>query len=128
MHDPKSARDPKSAPGIDATAGRPPPELARLRREILKCDRELVTVIARRRDLVQRVGKLKRRLGLPVTDPAREAAVARHAAEAARAEGIDDEMVRELVWKVMASARDEQSKPSSPPNADGSNADDLPPP
>lgn len=102
---------PDSKPSPSSTE---PTELARLRGEILRCDRELVAVIARRRDLVQRIGALKRELGLPVTDPAREAAVARHAAEAARAAGLDDEMVRELVWKVMASARDEQSKPGAP--------------
>lgn len=86
----------------------PGKELARLRDEVLQCDRKLVEAIARRRTLVQRIGALKRQLGLPVTDPVREAAVARRAAEMARAEGLNDDLVREVVWKVMASAREEQ--------------------
>lgn len=83
-------------------------ELDRLRDEILQCDRRLVAVMARRRALVHRIGAAKRRLGLPVTDPAREATVARRAAEMAREAGLDEELVRDLVWKLMASARAEQ--------------------
>lgn len=83
-------------------------ELARLRDEILQCDRSLVAVMARRRALVHRIGAAKRRLGLPVTDPAREATVARRAAEMAREAGLDEELVRDLVWKLMAAARAEQ--------------------
>ena len=86
----------------------PRTELARLREEVLQCDRKLIGAIARRHELVHRIGALKRQLGLPVTDPAREAAVVRRAAELARAEGLNDELVRELVWKVMAAARGEQ--------------------
>ncbi len=86
----------------------PPRELARLRDEVLQCDRKLIEAIAHRRTLVKRIGALKRQLGLPVTDPVREAAVARRAAEMARAEGLNDELVREVVWKVMAAAREEQ--------------------
>ena len=86
----------------------PAKELARLRDEVLQCDRKLIEAISRRRALVQRIGALKRQLGLPVTDPVREAAVARRAAEMARAEGLNDDLVREVVWKVMASAREEQ--------------------
>lgn len=83
-------------------------ELARLREEVLQCDRDLVAVMARRRALVHRIGAAKRRLGLPVTDPAREATVARRAAEMAREAGLEEELVRELVWKLMAAARAEQ--------------------
>lgn len=85
-------------------------ELARLRDEILQCDRNLVAVMARRRALVHRIGAAKRRMGLPVTDPAREATVARRAAEMAREAGLDEELVRDLVWKLMAAARAEQQE------------------
>ena len=84
------------------------PELTRLRDEILACDRDLVAVMARRRGLVHRIGAAKRRLGLPVTDPAREAIVVRRAAEMAREAGLDEELVRDLIWKLMASSRAEQ--------------------
>lgn len=85
-------------------------ELARLRDEILQCDRDLVAVMARRRALVHRIGAAKRRMGLPVTDPAREATVARRAAEMAREAGLNEELVRDLVWKLMAAARAEQQE------------------
>lgn len=82
--------------------------LARLREEILACDEDLVRVVGRRRELVAEIGRLKRELGLPVTDPSREAAVVRRAGEMARALGLDEELVRDLLWKVMASARADQ--------------------
>ncbi len=86
-------------------------ELERLRDEVLACDRDIVDAISRRRALVRKIGRIKRRLGLPVTDPAREAAVARRAAEMARAADIDERLVRDVVWKVMASARGDQEAP-----------------
>lgn len=85
--------------------------LARLREEIMDCDKDLVGVISRRRTLVQAIGTLKRQLGLPITDPPREAAVVRRAAEMARAAGVDEELVRDLIWKIIAWAREEQARP-----------------
>ena len=86
-------------------------ELERLREEILDCDHELIRVLARRRDLVREVGALKARHRLQVTDPKREAAVVRRAATLARNAGVDEELVRELIWKIMASAREQQHAP-----------------
>jgi len=54
------------------------------------------------------VGKVKAELGLPVLDPTREAAVVRRAATMARVAGGDEEMVRDVIWRIIASARDEQ--------------------
>ena len=82
--------------------------MARLRDAVLECDQRLVEILARRRDLVIRIGELKKRLGLPVTDPQREAAVVRRAAVLARDSGLDEELVRDLIWKVIASARTRQ--------------------
>lgn len=101
------------------TRGDSPPEessiggtdLERLRDDILACDRELVRILARRRDLVREVGALKIRLGRQVTDPRREAVVARRAATLARNSGVDEELVRNLIWQIMASARKLQSPP-----------------
>ena len=92
----------------EASASADEAELERLRTEILQCDRDLVGVISRRRELVREIGRIKRELGLPVTDPAREAAVVRRAAERARAAGIDEKLVRDVLWAVMASARGDQ--------------------
>ena len=77
----------------------------------MECDRELVEVLRRRRDLVREVGVLKARLGIPVTDPQREARVVRRAAELAREAGLDEELIRNLIWSIMSAARIQQTAP-----------------
>lgn len=91
--------------GADAEARA---RLDRLRQEIERVDASLIEAIGRRRDLVLEIGRAKEALGLPVMDPAREASVVRRAAETARELGVDEEMVRDVVWRIMASARDAQ--------------------
>lgn len=86
--------------------------VARLRDRIMACDRELIEVLRRRLDLVREIGELKSRLGVPVTDPRREAAVVRKAAELAREEGLDEELVRSLIWSIMSAARSQQYAPT----------------
>ena len=83
-------------------------ELERLRQRIRALDEELVGLVAERRDLVLAIGGLKESLGLPVLDPAQEARVVRRAAELARGAGTDEELVRDVLWRIIASARAEQ--------------------
>lgn len=83
-------------------------QLEALRRRILELDEELIRLVGERRDLVVEVGRRKEALGLPVLDPAREARVVRRAAERARALGVDQEMVRDVVWRIIAAAREAQ--------------------
>ena len=99
-------------------------ELEALRRRIIEVDAELVRLVGERRELVLAVGAAKEGLGLPVMDPAREAAVVRRAARRAREEGIDEELVRDVIWRIIASAREAQEGRSSwgppePPDASG---------
>ena len=82
--------------------------LDELRQRIEALDAELVRLIGERRDLVIEIGRVKAGLGLPVLDPTREAAVVRRAAALARDAGGDEEMVRDVIWRIIASARDEQ--------------------
>ncbi len=82
--------------------------LEQLRRGIVTLDGELVALLARRLALVEEVGRVKRRLGLPTLDPPREAEVVRRAAELAREHGVDPELARDVLWRIMASARDAQ--------------------
>lgn len=82
--------------------------LAELRARILALDDELIRLVGERRDLVVEVGELKKAAGLPVLDPGREARVVRRAAERARELGVDEEMVRDVVWRIIAAARDAQ--------------------
>ena len=83
-------------------------ELDRLRERIHALDRELVSLVDERRTLVLQVGRLKGKLGLPVLDPPQEAKVVRRVAEIARELGTDEELVRDVIWRIIASARAEQ--------------------
>lgn len=83
-------------------------ELERLRARIREVDRELVRLVGERRDLAMEIGRAKQALGLPVLDPSQEARVVRRAAELAREAGVDEEAVRDVLWRVIASARDAQ--------------------
>jgi chorismate mutase/prephenate dehydrogenase len=76
-----------------------------LRDAIGRVDAELVGVLARRMALVREVGKVKAASGLPVLDPAREAAVVSRAAAMARDAGLPEDDVRMLFWQLMAISR-----------------------
>jgi chorismate mutase len=82
--------------------------LEELRKLIEAVDRELVSLIGKRRDLVLEVGRTKEALGRPVLDPPQEAKVVRRAAEIARELGIDEELTRDVFWRIIAAARDAQ--------------------
>ena len=82
--------------------------LETLRVRIREVDEALVRLIGERRALVLEVGRVKEALGLPVLDPPQEARVVRRAAEMAREAGVDEEAVRDIVWRIIASARDAQ--------------------
>ncbi len=104
----------KEPPGTDrADDASLSPEEARtlldqVRARILEVDDLLIRTIGERRDLVLAVARAKDALGLPVLDPAREAAVVRRAAERAREMGVDEEMTRDVIWRIIASARTAQ--------------------
>lgn len=86
----------------------PEERLEELRSEIRTVDQELIALVGRRRDLVLAIGAVKEALGLPVLDPSQEARVVRRAAELARELGVDEELTRDVIWRIMASARDAQ--------------------
>jgi len=80
-------------------------ELETLRERISEVDERLIRTIGERRDLVLSIGRIKAILDLPVMDPAREAKVVRSAAVRARDLGVDEEMTRDVIWRIIASAR-----------------------
>ena len=82
--------------------------LTELRERIVEVDEDLVDLIGERKSLVQEIGQIKTELGLPVLDPAREAAVVRRAAALARERDVDEELVRDVIWRIIAAAREEQ--------------------
>jgi len=95
-------------------------ELETLRTRLVEIDSELVRLVGERLESVLAIGRYKAERGLPVLDPGQEAKVVRRAAEMARDEGVDEEMVRDIVWRIMAAARDRQEGRSrwGPPRPD----------
>ena len=115
VSDPGTGRagDPPGGPVGNPPGGPAETErMERLRDRIMECDRELVEVLRRRRDLVREIGELKASLGFPVTDPRREAQVVRRAAELAREAGLDEELIRNVIWSIMSAARKQQYSPA----------------
>lgn len=111
-----SANDPPAGGTHRGGATSPDPsaaeELDRIRVEIEALDRELVALIGRRVALGREVGRCKRRLGLSVLDTAREAAVVRRSAGAARAEGLEEDDVRTIFWHLIGLSRRAQMEES----------------
>lgn len=85
-------------------------ELERIRGRISEIDDRLIRIIGERRDLVLEVGRLKAILNLPILDPGREAQVVRQAAARARELGVDEEVTRDVIWRIIASARTTQEE------------------
>jgi len=84
--------------------------LAEIRREIERIDQSLVDLVAERVRVAREVGALKRSLGLPTLDPAREAAVVRRAGAMAREAGLVDEEMRTLFWHLIGLSRRAQAE------------------
>ncbi len=86
-------------------SGTVPPALLQLRDEIETVDRSLIALIAKRVEAARAVGRAKREAGLPILDPAREAAVVRRAVELAREQSLEEEDVREIFWHIIGLSR-----------------------
>lgn len=89
-------------------AGTPEQRLARMREVMNEVTDRLIELMGERRSLAIEIGKVKEELGLPVLDPAREARMVRQAAVRARELGVDPEMARDILWRIIASAREAQ--------------------
>ncbi|MDY5588395.1 MAG: chorismate mutase [Arcanobacterium sp.] len=76
-------------------------ELLKYRHAIDKCDAELVHIVAQRFAITERVGQLKARVGLPVTDAEREAQQVQRIEELSQEQGLDPEIML-AIWRVMA--------------------------
>ncbi len=84
-------------------------ELEALRDRIMQLDDEIIRLIGERRTVAIEIGRVKQDLDLPVLDPAREALVVRRAAERARELGVDPELARDVVRRIISGARRAQS-------------------
>lgn len=82
--------------------------LDELRKRIVELDDHLIELIGERKSLALEIGEAKAALGMPILDPSREAEVVRRAAQRARALNVDEELTRDVIWRIIASARDAQ--------------------
>ena len=71
-------------------------QLEEYRREIDALDIELIDVLARRIDVVRKVGHLKAETDMSVVQPTRAQAVKDRAAEMGLAKGLDEAFVRKI--------------------------------
>lgn len=81
------------------------PELAETRDLIDELDRELVALLARRAELSRRAMKAKQRLGQPLHDPGREAAVLAARRSVAEERGLDAESIEDVFRAVLRFSR-----------------------
>jgi chorismate mutase/prephenate dehydrogenase len=100
-HDPQA---PGSGPG-PLGSGDVPPELEALRQRIDALDQELVSLLARRREVVEQVAAVKRAANLPVLHPAREEDLITERRAQAQAEGLDPDLVEDVFRRVMRDSR-----------------------
>jgi chorismate mutase len=103
--DAEAGAEPGPAGAEPGPAGAELAPVEALRGEIEAIDQQLVQLLARRVRIACSVGEAKRAAGLPVLDPAREAAIVRRASACAREAGIDDEDVRYIFWHVVGMSR-----------------------
>ena len=76
--------------------------LERTRGAINDVDEALIRLLAERLRLARKAQALRREGGLGGVDPGREAKVLRRAGELARREGLPEEAVRDVFWRVVA--------------------------
>ena len=83
-------------------------ELDVLRAQIASIDAEIVQLLARRLEVARQAGDIKRELGVAVLDPAREAAVVSNVAQLSRDNGLPEDDMRAVYWRILAMARGAQ--------------------
>lgn len=83
-----------------------PEELLAMRREIDDLDQALVDVLAKRYDVVRRVGEFKTEHNMDAVQPIRAQAVKDRAIDLGEASGLDREFMRKLYDLVIDHAHD----------------------
>ncbi|MAG77337.1 MAG: bifunctional chorismate mutase/prephenate dehydrogenase [Colwelliaceae bacterium] len=76
-------------------------DLTKLRDEIDDIDSQLVALLAKRRRVTTQVGVLKSEVGMPIYAPDREAALLAKRREQAAAEGVNPELIEDILRRTM---------------------------
>lgn len=85
----------------------PDEELGRLRKKIDDIDDEILYLLTRRLEVARAIGKVKKPLGLEVTDSAREREVLGRIREKV-GQGLPVEAIQKIFREIMAAAREVQ--------------------
>ena len=83
-------------------------KLENVRRQLDELDSQLVQILARRFETGNEAARLKRALGIPIHDPAREEQVIMRAMEWARSAGLPEGQVSDLFRMLIAISREAQ--------------------
>ena len=86
---------PETAAAIDVTVSLP-----ELRQSIDNLDLAILTLLAERFKVTDRIGALKQKLGLPAIDPDREASQRQYVRATARSLGLDPDFA-ENIWRLV---------------------------
>lgn len=84
--------------------------VGRMRKAVDVIDREIVRLLAKRRDLALAIGRVKAARGLPVQAPDREAELLAVIREEALLQGLDQQHVQRLFEEVLAESRSAQHR------------------
>lgn len=93
-----------------------PPELERLRKSIDNMDSALIHLLAERFKITQRVGELKAEVGLPASDPQREARQVARLRQLAEDSRLDPEFAEKFINFVMAEVVRHHQAIAAPPD------------
>ncbi len=77
----------------------------RMRIDVDQTDRELVRLLARRRDIALAIGRMKAQRGLPVHAPGREAELLAEVRQEASIYGLDEDYVQRLFEEILEQSR-----------------------
>ncbi len=98
-------REPKPEIPADAVGRSAPDTIETLRDQIDAIDTELVSLLARRREVVERVARVKRENDLPASHPAREENLISARRAQAAAAGLEPDYVEDLFRTVLRNSR-----------------------
>ncbi|OOE45201.1 bifunctional chorismate mutase/prephenate dehydrogenase [Salinivibrio kushneri] len=76
-------------------------ELSRLRDQIDDVDKQMVSLLARRLELVAEVGEVKSQHGLPIYAPDREAAMLASRRQEAQSQGVPPDLIEDVLRRTM---------------------------
>jgi len=84
--------------------------LGLLRDEIDELDTQLVEILAKRRLVTSKVGALKSKVGMPIYAPDREAKLIASRREQAKGEGVDADLVEDILRRMMRDSYNSQDE------------------